>query len=530
MNRQRPYGALAMLVGLLLLCLPGISEAQAPAPRRGGALIIVDPADPTTLNPALTTAVTASVVTSKMFNALIGHDWNGNPIPDLARSWSVADNGLSMRFDLVRNAQWHDGKPLTSADVKFTYEEAILKYHPLGKTALAALESVQTPDPYTVVFRLKFPAPALMSVIGLYAGSILPKHLYEGTDVTKNPHNDRPVGSGPFMFKEWVKGSHIALERNPRYFKSGKPYLDRIVFRIIPDASARVLAFEAGEVDYLPYFATPLHEVGRLRAMKDTELVLAPGFSAIYNFWFNLRKAPFNDLRVRQAIAHGLDKQVIFEKAAFGIGKAATGPIASATKWAYNASVPTYPRDVVRANRLLDEAGLKRGADGMRFKMAILTDTGSPVGPQMADIIRDQLREIGIDAEARRLDSSTLWDKMFVQWDFDTAIQEIATGPDPAIGVSRLYVSSNIRKVPFTNGAGYSNPEVDALFEQGAREPNAAKRAAIYRKVQEIIVRDLPMVWIWEQAYPVAWKKRFEQGLTTPFSNFEPNEDTWLRQ
>jgi peptide/nickel transport system substrate-binding protein len=118
---------------------------------------------------------------------------------------------------------------------------------------------------------------------------------------------------------------------------------------------------------------------------------------------------------------------------------------------------------------------------------------------------------------------------MFVQWDYDTAIQEIATGPDPAIGVARLYVSSNIRKVPFTNGEGYSNPEVDALFDQGAREPNQAKRAVIYKKIQEILARDLPLLWAWEQAYPVAFKRQFASGLVTPYSNFESNEDTWIR-
>jgi peptide/nickel transport system substrate-binding protein len=191
--------------------------------------------------------------------------------------------------------------------------------------------------------------------------------------------------------------------------------------------------------------------------------------------------------------------------------------------------VPAYPRDIGRANRLLDEAGLRRGSDGVRFKMAILTDAASPVGPQMAEIIRDQLREAGIAVEPRPLDSATLWDKMFVQWDFGAAIQEIATGPDPAIGVSRLYVSSNIRKVPFTNGEGYSNPEVDTLFDQGSREPNPTKRAAIYKKIQEILVRDLPMLWLWEQAYPVAFKKVFVNGLVTPYSNFESNEDTWMR-
>jgi peptide/nickel transport system substrate-binding protein len=517
------------LAAALAVCVWAGLASAAEAPRRGGTFIMANTADPVTLNPTLTTTVQAIYVTSMVMNALVAHDLSLNPIPDLARSWTISDDGLTIRFDLVRNATWHDGKPFTSADVKFTFDEALIKYHPLGKTAYAAVESIQTPDPHTVVFRFKHSAPAFMNIIGAYAGTIIPKHLYEGTDLTKNPLNAQPVGTGPFRFKEWVKGSHIALERNPNYFKAGKPYLDRIVVKVVPDPGARMVAFEAGELDYLPYFGTPLHEVPRIQRMPDSEVTFAPGFSSIFMLWFNLRKAPLSDLRVRQAIAHAVDRQAILDKAAFGVGKLASGPIASGTKWAFHPNLPRYARDLARANRLLDEAGYRRGPDGTRFKISLLSDAAG-VGPATGEIVREQLREVGIALELRPMEAAAFYDRMFVQWDYDMAFQEAATGPDPAIGVARLYITSNIRRVPFTNGTGYSNPEADDLFAQGAKEPSVAKRGAIYRKLQEILVRDLPMIWLWEQAYPVAYKKRFAEVVSSPYSNMDLHENTWMRQ
>src|SRR5262249_55549925 len=150
--------------------------------------------------------------------------------------------------------------------------------------------------------------------------------------------------------------------------------LDRVVFKIIPDATARVLALEAGDVDYIPYFGIPLQEVARIQKSGNAEGTFAPGFSSIFMLWFKLRKAPLNAPRVREAIAHAVGRQVILEKASHGVGKLATGPIASATGWAYNPNVLRYPRDVARANRLLDEAGYRRGGDGTRFKLTLVSD------------------------------------------------------------------------------------------------------------------------------------------------------------
>lgn len=500
----------------------------AETPRRGGTMVLAATSDPVTLNPALSTTVNVSYVAALVFNTLVRHDFNLSPIPDLARSWTVSEDGLTITFDLERNVTWHDGKPFTSADVKYTFEEVLIKYHPLGKTAFASVTAIETPNPHTVVFRFKYATPAFLNTIGLYAAPIIPKHVYEGTDPTKNPANQQPIGTGPFVFKEWAQGSHVIVERNPRYFRAGKPYLDRVVFKIIPDPSARVLAFETGEVDYLPYFGTPVHEVKRLRTLKDTEVFMAPGFQSIFMLWFNLRKPPLNDLKVRQAIAHAIDKQQVFDRAAHGVGKLATGPIASATKWAYTPDVPQYPRNVDRANQLLDEAGFKRGADGMRFTLTLVSDAAG-VGPDTGQVVRDQLRDVGIRLELRPMDAAAFYDKMFVQWDFDIGFSEASTGPDPSIGVQRLYVTSNIRKVPFTNGTGYSNPEADELFARGAAEPNLAKRAAIYKQIQKILVRDLPMIWLWEQAYPVTYRTRFVNAVTTPYSNMDPHEDTWIR-
>jgi peptide/nickel transport system substrate-binding protein len=248
----RPLLALVMS----LVCHSAIALAQE-QPRYGGTMILATLADPGSLNPGLTTSVPTHVVTGPIFNGLVGHDFTFAPVPDLAERWSVSPDGRVYTFHLVQHALWHDGQPVTSADVKFTFEEVLLKYHGRTRAALGQnLRGVETPDPHTVVFRFKDPYAPFLALIDVVNAPILPRHIYAAEDIQRHPASNAPVGSGPFKFKEWVRGDHITLVRNDGYFKPGKPYLDRIVIRIMPDATAATIAFDKGEVDY---FLFPPH-------------------------------------------------------------------------------------------------------------------------------------------------------------------------------------------------------------------------------------------------------------------------------
>ena len=441
--RIRPLVILTLALALCGLAWP--ADAQE-SPRYGGTLIVGSGGDPASLNLAASFSTIDTLAASHIYNQLVVSDSELTPQPDLAESWKISEDGLIYTFNLVKNATWHDGKPFTSADVKFTLAEVLGKLHPRGAVVLKVVESIDTPNPHTVVLKLKFPYDPLMKFLG-NEGFIIARHIYEGTDILKNPANQKPVGTGPFVFKEWKRGSHLTLDRNPSYFKKGKPYLDRIIVKVVPDGNSRMIAFEAKEIDYLYYVNLPTSEVSRFKG-RPGFVVTDQGHEdgpSVMLMAFNVRKAPFDNLKVRQAIAHAIDKQYIEDKADYGLGRPATGPIPSVTRWAYAPNVARYPFDLKKAEQLLDEAGYPRKADGIRFKTSVIADRGSFLYAKAAEIIRDQLGKAGIQVELKLMDRSSMIDATYIRWDFDLQVHGLGTGPDPAIGVARTYVSTNIK-------------------------------------------------------------------------------------
>ena len=243
------------LVLVFATLAPAQTAAQSETPRHGGTMVFAIGANPETLNPAVTTGVEALGVACKMFNGLVYLDRDWNPQPELARSWTVSKDGLRITFSLQPNVKWHDGQAFSSADVKFTMEEVLAKFHPRTRLAFVNVEAVDAPDPLTVVVRFKKAYAPFLHQMTCQEAAILPRHLYQGTDVLKNPRNsDAPIGTGPFKWGRWVRGDFIEMVRNDQYFRPGLPYLDKMIAKITPDAPARVLALEAGDVDYIQSF------------------------------------------------------------------------------------------------------------------------------------------------------------------------------------------------------------------------------------------------------------------------------------
>ena len=270
MSRLRTLGLLGAIAVVTMLagCLD--SAWAADTPRYGGTLIKTLGANPPMFNSAITADHMTVSAGCLLYNGLIYLDRDGNPKPELAKSWEVKRGGLEFVFTLQPNAKWHDGKPFTSADVKFTMEEMLAKYHPRAKAALADVTAVEIPDPRMVVIKFSKVFAPFLQVMSCAEAPILPKHLYEGTDVLKNPHNtDNPVGTGAFKLTEFVRGDHLTFVRNPDFFLPGRPYLDRLVLKIIPDAAGRLLAFEKGELDYIETSYFPLPETGAQPAEKQ---------------------------------------------------------------------------------------------------------------------------------------------------------------------------------------------------------------------------------------------------------------------
>lgn len=531
-SRRRVAVVLALVVAILGMGLHSLGAAPEQV-RTGGTLVIALNEDPPHLNAGISTDLATIFVGGQMYQTLVRMDADYRTKPSLAEQWSMTKDGLTYTVRLQRNVRWHDGRPFTSADVKYSLLEVNHKHNGLASTAYDSVQSIETPDPYTVVFRMKRLDPPFFPwalTQNTYA-QIFPKHLFEGTDPKINPHNAQPVGNGPFKFREWKRGSHIILERNPDYYLPDRPYLQRLIFRMIPDPAARVIALERREIDYIPYFGLPSTAIDRLSKVSGVKVIdtVRPAKGIIIAF-FNLRHPQLKVKEVRQAIAYAVDRQAIVNLALAGRARVATSPIRADDKEFYNPNVRKYEFNVAQANKMLDESGLPRRADATRFSLRLSFDGRGEGGAlrSAAEVMREQLRAVGIDVRLQPMDSAAWLESAFSQWDFDMSMGSFATGPDPHHGVARLYITKNIQRLPARNLMGYSNPKVDDLFDRAASEPNPARRAALYREVQTILVEELPALWMWEKFYPIAIRDDIV-GLPTGPEHSEPLTEVWRR-
>lgn len=489
----------------------GVSGCAQTAPARPAptTLVVAQNNDPGSFNPAITTSGNVHPVTDQIFNGLVGLDDTLSPVPELAERWDVADGGRTYTFHLRQGVRWHDGQPFTSADVTFTFEKALLQFHSRTRAALSnVLIGIDAPDAHTVVFRFREPYAPLLQRLDVVEASILPRHLFEGTDVLSAPANLQPVGTGPFRFVTYRKGEFVELARNPDYFRSGLPAIDRLVFRITPSATTAVMALERGEIDYLP--GIPGSELTRLQADQALTVVRASGGSG-GSFCQdvvipNLARPALRDLRVRRAIYQALDRQVIADRVYFGQGTPSTGPISRQLRWAYAPDVRAYPHDPAQAERLLDDAGYRQKGSDPRLT---LTFTHPTTSSRLGQALRDQLKQVGIDLRLEALDFNASVEKTFVRKDFDLGFASFCNGADPEIGVRRVYASNNIGQVPFSNGAGYRSDAADALFQQAATTLDRAARAQLYAALQRLLVDDLPYFWILDSDGARAYRRQF---------------------
>ena len=484
--------AAAVVLGVGL-AMPAIGTAE---PKPGGTLNFLVKPEPPHLQGALSTADAVWQTTSKFHNGLLNYDLDLKPVPELAESWEVSDDGLTITFNLRKGVKFHDGHDFSSADVKFTMEEVIRKFHPRGRTVFSHLTEVATPDPHTAVFRFAAASPYAMYALNASETPIVPKHVYEGTDIRANPNNSAPIGTGPFRFVEWQKGQYIIADRNEDYWDEGKPYLDRIVMRVMPDASARSIALESGELDVGGPWPVPIAEQERLGGLDHLSLETR-GFGMVSPMlWleFNTRKPELSDVRIHQAFAHAINRELLADTVWYGSASAATGPIVNTSRF-HTADVPRYPYDPERAKELLDAAGLEPDGDGVRMRLTFDVAPYDGNYLRSGEFVRQQLKEIGVEVELRGQDTGAYFRRIWTDNDYVLNMYGISNSPDPTIGVQRMFWSKNIVKgAPFTNGSGFSNPEADALLEAAQVEVDPARRTALWHDFQRLAMTELPIV------------------------------------
>ncbi len=489
---NRPKYPRGLIVSLRIAGLAvGLALAGAALAAEKLAVVGIE-ADPGHFNPAITTGSHVHTVADSMFNGLVALDQSLSPIPDLAESWRVSEDGKTVTFALAE-ANWHDGEPFTSADVKFTFEEVLFKYHSRTKAGLGSVvETIETPDPRTVIFKLKAPHPALLRRLDVTEAPILPKHIFEGAgDPNDVAANLAPVGTGPFKLVSYQKDAEIVLERNADYFKPGLPKLDRLVFRIIQDPPTRLLAYQQGELDYIG--GVPGRDVEAIKAAGGSQIITSTsspgGGNCIMTVSFNLEREKTQNPAVRKAFAQAVDRQRIVDQVLFGQGNVADAPISSAIGWAHADSVlAAYKHAPKTAEASLDAAGLAKGDNGMRLTLDMVH---FPTFNKYAELMKQDLAAVGIDLVSRPLDREATIDAIFKQRDFDTNLISYCNGVDPEIGIKRMYVSTNIGPIPFSNASAYRNDEVDRLFAEAGTVQGEDVRGELYKKAEAILAQDL---------------------------------------
>lgn len=506
--------------------LAGPVHAQ-PKPTAGGVLTAIVFPEPPSLNLALQQVQSTQMVASKIYESLIVYSKKLEPTPGLAKSWTVSPDHLTYTFNLQKGVKWHDGKPFSSADVVFTYKD-ILANTSRTRTLMANVAELSAPDANTVVFKLKAPYAAFLYAFDIGGGAILPKHLYEGTDLAKSQYNNAPVGTGPFKFVKWERGSHIELAKNPDYWRAGMPYLDGITYRVIPDAASRRVALEQGSVlQAIPGDIDPF-DVARVAKLPHLNSTTEGGEYWSMMNWIELNNsvAPMNDKRFRQAMMYALDRKFIVDKIMFGQASVATGPIHHNTRF-YDGKVKRYDYDVKKAIALLDEMGLKPNANGVRATLNLIPLPYGEMPRRMAEYVKLSLSKIGVVVNLEAGDVGT-WVKRVGAGDYQMAANGVYQYGDPAIGVARTYISSNIQKgLMFSNTAQYRNERVDTLFAKAASAPDS-ERQELYSDMQRTIVEDLPVLWIADALGTTFLNKKVHDAIITGLGFAGSYAEAWL--
>jgi peptide/nickel transport system substrate-binding protein len=503
MRRTSFLGAyLAALAALALLLFPLLSCSAKPDPN---TLVMLIESSPANLDPRVGVDAPSERIGNLIFDDLLARGDNLDVAPALAERWEIPDP-LTYIFHLHHPVTFHDGRPLTSRDVKWTFDSLLTGTIRSAKTSTYRfVDRIDAPDDFTVVFHMKEPDAALLWNISDGAIGIVPYN--SGNEVSAHP-----IGSGPFKFVSAETDKEVVIERNPDYWGE-KAKLARVRFAIVPDATTEALELRKGTGDLSTNSLTP-DTVHTLEREPSLAVEHGPGTEIQY-LGFNLRDPILKDVRVRQAIAFAIDRQPMIQYLWGGWAQPARS-VLPPQSWAYNGNVPAYDHDPARARALLDAAGYPE-MNGVRFHITMKTSTTESTRLMVA-VIQQQLREVGIALDIRSFESATFLADV-IHGAFQLyGLRWVGGNQDPDI----FYVFHSSRFPP--NGANrghYSNPQVDALIDRGRREVDQNSRKKTYADLQLILANELPYIDLWYLDNVLVHNKRVRNLQLNSAGNYD---------
>jgi len=521
-------------IATALLVLAVALWAPRPGLAAGKDFVIGLGGEATQLNPVVATDGFSYIAEWPLFDSLVELDQSLNVRPLLAESWEVAKDGLAYTFKLKKGVKWHDGTPFTARDVAFTFyavlNPKVTTPHRAYFDALAgfpeltnkdapkrpedlAVKPIEVVDDHTVRFRLRYPSGSFLAVLTNPRAGIIPEHLLKTADLNTTEFNRKPVGTGPFKFVEWRRGERLVMEANPQYH-GGRPALDRLIFRIIPDSVVLLQELRAGGVDFIEN--PPLNEVARLKQTAGLKVLVADNTSYNYFGW-RQDLEPFNDLRVRRALNHAIDVPTLVKEALQGYATIATGQFPPSS-WAYDPAVKPYAYDPNRAKALLAEAGFRPEGDGVlarngkRFSFTIRHDQANQAVKDTAVIVQEYLKRVGVEAKLEPLDWPTFVKKLFAS-EFEGIVVGWTNHHDPDPFAYTIWHSSQWKG---RNFAHYKNPRVDELLEQARHTAVVAERKKHYAEFSKLLMEDAPYVFLYFPQQVFVTRQSYDGFLPIP--------------
>ena len=494
----------------LLRAAPGRAQSKPPA-KPTGQIVAGISQEPTVFNPLLVHIEVDEGVYMNLFSPLWSVDPQGRFIPELAteiptsENGGISEDGLNWRVKLRPGVVWHDGTPFTADDVKYSLDLINDKDFPAGtRTGHELVRDVTVVSPTEVTWKMEkafAPYPSILAWT-----FIVPKHLLSAeSDPRKPKFASAPVGTGPFKWQDRVPGDHITLVASDKFFGSG-PHVERLVFKYIPDLTVLYTQFRTGDIDYIGLQGITADHYGEAKTLPGRKVVVAPQ-PFIENYAFNLARPEFADPVVRHALYASTDKDTIIKEIYYGLMSESESFLPKQS-WAFNPQLPKHQYDPDAAKRMLDEAGWKPGAGGVREKngarleFTSSTTAGNHLREQVQQFLQQGWQDVGAKMTIKNLPPAVMWGDYWVQSQFDTGVVGIdfMSGPDPE--VSDYFRST---ACPAKGGSGqntfqYANPEVDTLLTQGGTTLDQGARAPIYRRIQELVRNDLPVLPLFQYA------------------------------